>query len=114
MKDDHDIAAHEHQDPFFADDTEEFSGARKAVSPIPVIPELGMALGLLVVVFGVTYVALPEDISKSNTDETFVAQTLLADTNQDPDPSVAFEEIELSAHAALVWDVRNQRILYNK
>jgi D-alanyl-D-alanine carboxypeptidase len=73
-----------------------------------------MALGLLVVVFGVTYVALPEDISKSNTDETFVAQTLLADTKQDPDPSVAFEEIELSAHAALVWDVRNQRILYNK
>lgn len=84
-------------------------------SPIPVIPQLSVALALLVFVFGVTYIGSTGAVTK--------------DTNPSPDVRVAnvptktkgtqslaqvFQGIDIEAESAFVWDVSRQKILFNK
>lgn len=86
------------------------------VSPIPVVPQLGVALGLLVFVFGVTYLGASSALLATK-------ETPL-EVKVDTIPSVqetaatrhanAFAETSLEAKSAFVWDVTAQRVLFNK
>lgn len=85
------------------------------VSPIPVLPQLSVALGLLVIVFGVTYIGTAtHSFNKAEKFDVHVeavpAQQALTNTNR----ANAFANTELRATSAIVWDVKEQRVLFNK
>ena len=83
-------------------------------STVPVIPQLSVALGLLFFVFGVTYIGISSSTAElTNNDvrvDTIVTQ------NDDTTLSLAssFEDVQLRARSAFVWDVAQQRVLFNK
>lgn len=86
-------------------------------SPVPVLPQLSVALGLLVLVFSVTYLG----VSKATDSDTDPANAVRIDTmlpTQIQEASVTtsevFEDMQLIAQSAIVWDVKAQRILFNK
>ena len=109
------IDIHEHtRAAFFADDYEvSIEEPRKSISPIPVIPELGMALGLLVLVFGVTYVSIPDNFfTKKQTDTEVYTQ--LAPLHETPEKIDAYTDTQLTAHSAIVWDAKNKKVLFEK
>lgn len=86
-----------------------------STSPIPVIPELSIALGLLVFVFGVTYIGASNTFTKkSPSNELFVENTLQVPATKNSAQINAFDGITIEAKSAIVWDVQNQRILFNK
>jgi len=83
---------------------------------IPVLRQLGVALFLLFFVFTTTYVGTfmalfePKEESPS---EIHVSTTL--NTPQSASAFVnPFDDLALTADAAFVWDVREQRVLFNK
>lgn len=88
-----------------------------AVSTIPVIPQLSVALGLLVFVFGVTYIGATNSITKikkvpeASTEETYTVVTKLEEPTQ---RQTAFADTTIRARSAIVWDVKEQRVLFNK
>lgn len=102
---------------FFADaDTETSIPAPNApISPIPVLPQLSVALGLLVFVFGVTYIGATTTISKTNIEPDVRVETALTkQTEKSRTLSSVFNDTEIRAKSAIVWDVEKQRILFNK
>lgn len=88
-----------------------------AMSPIPVLPQLSVALSLLVFVFGVTYVGASKMLT---TEKTLISdirvETLPAATPQSEKLTLAqaFHGVEVGAESAIVWDVAKQRVLFNK
>ncbi|HEU4677567.1 MAG TPA: serine hydrolase [Candidatus Paceibacterota bacterium] len=97
----------------FSDETAE---SPKHVSTIPVVPQLSVALGILVFVFGVTYVGASHSLKEQSAaaDEVRV-DTTLADRSHDEAARVgAFDDVSLEAKGAIVWDVKNQKALYAK
>lgn len=86
------------------------------VSPLPVIPQLSVALALLVFVFGVTYIGATNSLIKK--------KSVISDTHEieqrvppveEASPYVhAFDDVTLNAKSAIVWDVTTQRVLFNK
>lgn len=77
---------------------------------MPTVQQLAIALGVLVVVFGISYI--PGLIGAADTETVEVEDTL----SNEPLPIDVnyFEDVALTARAAYVWDVREQRALYNK
>ncbi|MCF7815695.1 MAG: serine hydrolase [Candidatus Pacebacteria bacterium] len=86
-----------------------------ATSPIPVLPQLSVALGVLVFVFGVTYIGAAKTLSKNpNTNEMRI-ETTLSDTSKNLAIATNFfDAVTLEAKSAFVWDVQTQRVLFNK
>ncbi len=85
-------------------------------SPVPVLPQLSVALGLLALVFSVTYLGMsgvPDTkIQASNT--VRIDTPLPAYTQNAFSKLNAFENVSLLAKSAIVWDVQQQKILFNK
>lgn len=77
---------------------------------MPAMPQLAIALGGLAIVFGFSY--LPTSLSE-NAAATVEATPQVEQVRAAPDHA-PFEDMQISAHAAYVWDVREQRALYNK
>lgn len=106
---------HETFSELFADIPEAEESKTRFISPIPVLPELGMALGLLVLVFGITYVTFPVTPAQNSTEEDYyVGERLTTPPEADIASASIFEDITLTAKSAIVWDVRNQEVLFNK
>jgi D-alanyl-D-alanine carboxypeptidase len=85
-------------------------------SPIPVVPQLSVALGLLIFVFSVTYLGM-HTLSEKNTqvdNNVRVETPLPADTHQALISSSSFDTVTLQAQSAIVWDVQSQRVIFNK
>jgi serine-type D-Ala-D-Ala carboxypeptidase (penicillin-binding protein 5/6) len=102
---------------FFADADTEVSipSPNDPVSPIPVLPQLSVALGLLVFVFGVTYIGATSTLSKKPVEEDVRVETALAKQTQKAwTLSSIFNDTEIRAKSAIVWDVEKQRVLFNK
>jgi D-alanyl-D-alanine carboxypeptidase (penicillin-binding protein 5/6) len=81
-----------------------------------VFQQLSIALGILVLAFGTTY--LNDILALLNLDDdpntsTQSAQVVSAVTEIDSEPIDYFEDVSLTAHSAYVWDVREQKALYN-
>lgn len=93
------------------------STTEDTVSTIPVIPQLSVALGLLVFVFAITYIGATNSITKSkrvvDTSEQEV-RTFVTKLEETAVTAPAFTEISLKAKSAIVWDVKEQRVLFNK
>lgn len=98
---------------FFKDVTTE--DTKQNVSPIPVLPQLSVALGILVFVFSVTYIGASSTLTKkTNPDELRVETALTTNATDEPSVENIFDDTTLIAESAFVWDVRAQKILFNK
>lgn len=80
---------------------------------LPMIPQLGVALGILVVIFGVSYIP---SISKKQATETPSRLEARVETAIETEEETVdvFENAAVTARAAYVWDIKNQKALYNK
>lgn len=77
---------------------------------MPTLPQLAVALGILVIIFGLSYLPIGEKHKKE-------AERARKEIIQDAGRGVstgAFENAEITAGAAYVWDIKNQKALYNK
>jgi D-alanyl-D-alanine carboxypeptidase len=85
-------------------------------SSIPVVPQLSVALGLLVSVFAITYVGATHTLKKhSEVADVRVVATLPTTTPQVAEKrSHAFETVSVRARSVMVWDVEKQRVLFTK
>ena len=85
------------------------------ISTVPVLPQLSVALGLLGLVFGVTYVGTSAPMTKGQTESNVRVEAELVQTEQRAQSLAhAFDATKLEARSAIVWDVQNQKILFNK
>lgn len=86
------------------------------VSPIPVIPQLSVALGVLVATFGVTYVGATHTLTKHNEEVDVRVERELTALGEQKAQTLAgvFDGVTVRAKSAIVWDVETQRILFNK
>lgn len=73
---------------------------------MPVFQQLGLALGALLLIFGFSYI--PGVLEREAEDDA--APEEVSAVSEEPQ----FGEVRVSAEAAYVWDVKNQRALYNK
>jgi serine-type D-Ala-D-Ala carboxypeptidase (penicillin-binding protein 5/6) len=87
---------------------------------IPTIPQLCIAITLLSVVLGYPYLtktlmpwATNAVTHTAPSTEQHAAPTLSKDTQPNPPPD-PFQDVEIEAKAAYVWDVTSQRALYSK
>jgi len=87
-----------------------------AVSPIPILPELGVSLGLLVLVFSITYIGASSQnhSTPEHTDDMQIVTQVVDSSVPVAQTNTAFNETKIEADSAFVWDVANQKILFNK
>ena len=83
-------------------------------SPIPVIPQLSVALMLLTFVFGVTYVSSNDTVTKKETSPDVRVANVVPVPRSTQSLAQVFQDVEIEAGSAFVWDVKTQRILFNK
>lgn len=87
------------------------------ISHVPVLRQLVVALCLLVVVFGATYLGTVAHLispEEAQTSDVLIAKTLSESETSNTVYTNPFEDTVLTAKAAFVWDVQKQRILFNK
>lgn len=99
---------------FFDDVTEE---KNPVSSSIPVIPQLSLALGLLVFVFSVSYIGISNSLiqqKESPVPDTTVTEILPPHTEDAVDVVAPFESMQLEAQSAFVFDIQDQKVLYSK
>ena len=77
---------------------------------VPAFPQLVVAVGILVFVFGVTYIPDMFGAAGSKVKNNEPLQSVEGNTTLSGDP---FDEIALEARAAYIWDVKEQRAIYN-
>ncbi|MBI4086635.1 D-alanyl-D-alanine carboxypeptidase [Candidatus Kaiserbacteria bacterium] len=75
---------------------------------MPTLPQLAIALGMLALLFGASYLPMGEKQKKEVGRKAGVERP-----TGEPDGS-AFNDVQLTAHAAYVWDIKNQKALFNK
>lgn len=84
----------------------------RALIRIPVVQQLAVAVGLLLLVFGTTYLS---DITRlftgNNVADEDTHESVEEDRQETENP---FETISIRGTSAYVWDVKNQRALFNK
>ena len=83
---------------------------------MPVIQQLSIALGILVLVFGTTYMGNKTEPKQTGTLQNVAETTqIITPTNiETPSATDSFETVTLQARSAYVWDVKEQRVLYSK
>ena len=77
---------------------------------LPSVSQLLVALGLLLIIFGISYIP---GFRKDDNPQTTTKQSENF-SEQSAQTVNYFEDVELEAAAAYVWDVREGRALYNK
>ena len=87
---------------------------RTDISPIPVLPQLGVALSMLALVFGITYIGGSEKSAEGTDSMVRVEKRLPEDMRIAERPAGTFEDMHLQAQSVIVWDVAKQRVLFNK
>lgn len=79
---------------------------------IPLVPQLAIALGVLVLLFGISY--LPTFSERKATQEPTSVEARVIEASGPETTEDLFEDVSVTAASAYVWDVRNQRALFNK
>lgn len=97
-------------------DDQDLDTVHPNISPIPVLPELSVALGLLVFVFSITYIGINSTFTKTKQPvEDFKVVAQIQETADSKlHPTNAFENTQIQAHSAIVWDVKKQKVIFNK
>lgn len=80
---------------------------------MPTVPQLGIALGALALIFALSYLPIGADTRKHTQKTEYVIEQAPQDTEKGDDTDF-FKEVRITADAAYVWDSKNQRALYNK
>ncbi len=93
---------------------EEEKSMHPHTSTVPVMPQLSVALGLLVCVFSVTYIGATKSMTKLEKDNVTVETALASHAEKAESLSAVFDDVTLRAKSAIVWDVQGQRVLFNK
>ncbi len=83
-------------------------------STVPVVPQLSVALGLLIFVFSITYVGASKTFTKQDRGSVTVEAALAKNNVRTVSPASVFDDVSLRAKSAFVWDVQTQRVLFNK
>jgi D-alanyl-D-alanine carboxypeptidase len=85
------------------------------ISSVPVLPQMALALGLLFVLFGVTYVGTNKKIvtEQKPRADIIVTDQLPAQVAEVSNTDI-FEETVISAQSAIVWDAKRHKVLFNK
>lgn len=78
---------------------------------MPTLPQLAVALGGLALIFGLSYLPVWK---QRNNDLQTQEKTPEREDIKEADNTSFFEGVEITATAAYVWDVKNQRAFYNK
>ncbi len=82
---------------------------------IPVLRQLGVALGLLIVVFSTTYIGtIIAMMDQKELPDDFVVSARLAESDENIHGDNPFTDIEIAGKSAFVWDVRGGKVLFNK
>ncbi len=102
-----------HKDSVIFTMEDEVLDAEHAIPKIPVIPQLSVALGLLALVFGVTYIGATQTITKQTTPDVYI-DTVPSNTQKAQSVANVFADTSIQAKAAIIWDVKNQRAIFNK
>ncbi len=90
-------------------------GERTLPGHIPVMRQLTVALGLLVVVFSTSYIGtLTALVNKRVVPEDVLVSTRLAESAQANAYINPFDTAVVTARSAFVWDVKTGRALFNK
>ncbi len=85
------------------------------ISPIPILPQLSVALCLLLFVFGITYVGTTGSQKQLAKDLDVRVETMPTPTDEHTSKQKsAFSDVDIKARGAIVWDVREQKVLFNK
>ncbi len=85
------------------------------ISSVPVIRQLVIALGVLMAVFGTSYIGTVIALFEKPLDKNeLVVEARLKTPTTVPVVKNAFAGVEIIGKAAFVWDVKNQRALFNK
>lgn len=94
--------------------SEQPGGARRARDAMPVAGQLASALGILILVFGISYIPSRDSASESVIEEAPATPQQHAYDTEPPraDLRDAFSDIALQAQAAYVLDVRTGDVLY--
>lgn len=85
-------------------------------SNIPVLQQLGVALSVLLLIFGMTYIddinsfLTPTEISDTQKMQAETFETFPKKTNVENN---YFENTSIDAQSAFVWDIQTQKALYN-
>ncbi len=108
-----DNLTHESATGFFADVAPN-NDEQKTVSPIPVLPELSIAIGLLVCVFSISYIAIPTGKDIVVAEDVRVTNQIKTPQQSTASVQDVFDDVRLKAKSAVVWDVAGQRMLFNK
>lgn len=87
------------------------SASLMPIQRMPTIPQLAVALGALALMFALSYLPLGRGPNDDKKTQQAVEQ---APENKEATADHYFEEVSITAEAAYVWDVKNQRALYNK
>lgn len=85
------------------------------LSPIPILPQLSVALCLLCFVFGITYIGTT-DTKAEQSKQVLDIRVEKVPTHQEESMQKknAFEGVILQAKSAIVWDVVEQKVIFNK
>ncbi len=103
-----------HSTEGFFDDVPQTEIHKSSTSPIPVLPELSIALGLLVCVFGISYIAIPTNQNTVAADDVRVTKEIKVAQQSKKSAEDFFGNVRVKAKSAVVWDVAEQRMLFNK
>lgn len=94
---------------------------KQARSGIPVLPQLGILGVILVLLFAgsigsISFLksAAHDDISQETNPSPIINEEPVDIENYPKNTNTSLESVELTASAAYVWDVRNQRALYTQ
>jgi D-alanyl-D-alanine carboxypeptidase len=83
-------------------------------STVPVVPQLSVALGLLIFVFSITYVGASKTFTTKDRENVTVEAALAKNNIRAVSPATVFDDVTIRAKSAFVWDVQTQRVLFNK
>ncbi len=94
---------------------ENFEDKMQRTSPIPVLPQLSVALGILIFVFSVTYIGASKTVTKGPNAENYRVEAAATMNIEKKEPrEYIFNNTKLIAESAFIWDVQEQKILFNK
>lgn len=83
---------------------------------LPVLRQLGVALGLLIFVFLTSYTGTVIALltKPTNEESDIIVSAKLVESSETPHTENPFDSVGIEGEAGFVWDVREQTILFNK
>lgn len=83
-------------------------------SGIPVVQQLSIAIGILFIVFGTTYVGGISELVKPPANGSAKQAEAVIPVEEEENSEILFGDVPITAKSAFVWDVASQKALFNK